>query len=171
VHEIITSNVCLWACFCQNWRLLFHNGHLVYTLKSDITKQLCRIWRGVGILGGKYYENKCCSQFGQFNNAFIFFVIERIIYYPRNNVNKTWALLQTNTNNENKTWASNTGGKDELIKYFLSICVSILCFPRVVNDPFYDKKYKCVVKLTELRTTFVLVILTPEYSDTPSNPT
>ena len=56
-----------------------------------------------------------------------------------------------------------TGGKDELNKYFLSIGVS--------NDPFYDKKYKCVVKLTELRTKFVLVILTPEYSDTPSNPT
>jgi hypothetical protein len=39
----------------------------------------------VGILGGKYYKSKFCSQFGQFNNAFIFFCHRKDHYYPRKN--------------------------------------------------------------------------------------
>ena len=39
----------------------------------------------VGIIGGKYYENKLYSQFGQFSNAFIFFCHRKDHYYPRKN--------------------------------------------------------------------------------------
>ena len=73
--------MCLWVCFCQNWRLLFHNGQwnlANQTLRGTI--QLCRIWQGIAILSDKYYKD-VFLQFGQFNNALMFFVIERIIYY------------------------------------------------------------------------------------------
>jgi hypothetical protein len=58
----IKSNVCPWVCFCQNWRLLFHIGHFVYTVKagkSDITRNQAIIsdWQVIAILSNKYYED------------------------------------------------------------------------------------------------------------------
>ena len=88
--------MCLWACFCQNWRLLFHNGQwnlANQTLRGTI--QLCRIWQGIAILSDKYYKD-VFLQFGQFNNALMFFVIERIIYYlsEKNNI---YTQIESNT--------------------------------------------------------------------------
>ena len=86
---------------------------------------------GVGILGGKHYENKCCSQFGQFNNAFIFFCHRKDHYYPRKKTILTHKL-NANTCSVRLYLQLSVGGFMSYLRYLCLLAYSgvqhILCY-------------------------------------------